>query len=218
MSEQKKFAIILSGCGVYDGSEIHEATLSMLAVARAGAGYELFAPDMEQTQVINHLTGQASQEKRNVLVESARIARGKISDLREYIATDYDALILPGGFGAAKNLSSFAYEGANCSVNPEVEKALRDTVTAGKPVGALCIAPVILARILKQATVTIGRDRQTAAAVVSMGGIHQPAGHAEVVIDEKYKIVTTPCYMLDATIDRIADGTEKMVRALIELM
>src|SRR5512133_2943461 len=157
----KKIGVILSGCGVNDGSEIHEAVITLLAIDRAGAEAICMAPDIEQMQVVNHLTGTpVAGEKRNVLVESARIARGKIRNLKEVKGNEIDALILPGGFGAAKNLCDFALKGAACAVNPEVERLLREVHQAGKPIGALCIAPALVARILgkEQPTVTIGTD------------------------------------------------------------
>ena len=214
----KKIAVILSGCGVYDGSEIHEATLSLLAIAQQGASYSVFAPNVNQHHVINHITGEEMTETRNVLVESARIARGDISDLNNYSPADFDSLLLPGGFGAAKNLSSFAFEGPGCSVNPELEKAIFDTVKAGKPIGALCIAPAIIVRILKDAEVTIGQDSGTASAIEKMGGKHINTTHGEIMYDEKYKLVTTPCYMLDANIVQIMQGAENVVKKLLELI
>lgn len=213
----KKFAVVLSGSGVYDGSEIHEATLTLLAIARNGAQYECFAPDVDQAHVINHLTGQEMPERRNVLVEAARIARGKIRPLAEYQAGNFDGIIFPGGFGAAKNLSTFAFEGAACKIHSDVRFAVRETVNAGKPVGALCIAPVIIARILENVKVTIGQDEETIKGIEQMGGTHQATTHGEVVVDERYKVITTPCYMLDATIVQIAEGAENIVRKLIEL-
>ncbi|MCB0807039.1 MAG: isoprenoid biosynthesis glyoxalase ElbB, partial [Bacteroidales bacterium] len=196
----KKFAVILSGSGVYDGSEIHEATLTMLAIMKNGATYKIFAPNIDQHHVINHLTGEEMNESRNVLVESARIARGDIKDLKEYDPKDFDALILPGGFGAAKNLCDFAFKGSECSVNPDVEKAVRNTASIGRPIGALCIAPVILSKILGDVELTIGQDAGTAEAVEKMGSQHRQTTHGEVIVDTKNNIFTTPCYMLDANI------------------
>ena len=214
----KKFAVILSGCGVYDGAEIHEAVLTMLAIDRAEGLYELFAPSIEQTHVINHYTGEVSQEKRNVLVESARIARGKIRNLKEYKAFDFDALIIPGGFGVAKNLSNFAFGNDPYSVIPEIEKIVKETNNAGKPIGALCIAPVIIANIIKNVEITIGCDTGTAARVSAKGARHMNSNLGEIVVDEDNKIVTTPCYMLDASISQIANDAALVVEALIKLM
>lgn len=213
----KKIAVILAGNGVYDGAEIHEATLTLLAIARQGAQYQCFAPDINQAHVVNHLTGKEMQETRNVLVESARIARGKIKPLSEYNAADFDAIIFPGGFGVAKNLCTFAFDGVNCTVNKDVEKAIRTTVVAEKPIGALCISPVLLAKVLVDVEVTIGNDAGTTSAIESFGATHIETTHGEIVFDPKYKLVTTPCYMLDASIDQIADGADNVVRKILEL-
>lgn len=214
----KKFAVVISGCGVYDGAEIHETVMTMLAIVKAGASYQMFAPDMMQHHVVNHLTGEEMPEKRNVLVESARIARGNIKPLAEYDPKDYDALILPGGFGVAKNLCTFAFDGANCKVNPEVEKAIRDTYALKKPIGALCIAPTLISKLLGDIEVTIGQDAGTAQAILKMGAKHIKATHGEVVVDKKNKVFTTPCYMLDANIAQIELGAMNIVKAMMEAM
>ncbi len=212
----KNVAVILSGCGVFDGAEIHESVLALLALDRQGAAYQCFAPDIAQHHVINHITGDEMPESRNVLTEAARIARGKIKPLSEFEAAAFDALLLPGGFGVAKNLSTFAFEGAECTVNPELSRAVTAMAEAGKPIGALCIAPAVLAKILKGATVTIGSDADTAGAIEAMGGTHQQTTHAEVVVDEQRNLVTSPCYMLDASISQIAEGAENAVRELLK--
>lgn len=214
----KKFAVVLSGCGVFDGAEIHEATLTLLAIAQQGASYEIFAPDISQHHVVNHYTHQEMPEKRNVLVESARIARGKIKPLSQFRSADFDAIIFPGGFGAAKNLSTVAFDGANAQVNADVETAVRAMHKAGKPIGALCIAPAMIARILGNVEVTIGNDPGTAATIEKMGGKHIRATHGEVVVDKKNKVFTTPCYMLDANIVQILDGATNIVRNIMKDM
>lgn len=214
----KKFAVILSGCGVYDGAEIHEATMTMLAIMKAGAQYELFAPDIAQHHVINHLTGEVMNESRNVLVESARIARGAIKNLQEYKPEKFDALIFPGGFGAAKNLCDFAFNGSDCTINEDVDNSIRQTIKAGLPIGALCISPVILAKILGEGEMTIGQDAGTAEAIEKMGATHRATGHGEVVVDPEKKIFTTPCYMLDATILDIEKGATNIVNAMLEVI
>ncbi len=214
----KKFAVVLSGCGVYDGAEIHEATLSMYAIAKQGAAYEVFAPDIPQHHVVNHITGQEMQETRNVLVESARIARGQIKPLSEFDPAGFDVLLFPGGFGAAKNLSTFAFDGPGCTVNPDVEKAVKGMHLAGKPIAALCISPVLLARILGNVTLTIGSDQGTADAVTKLGATHKGTDHGQVVIDEKNKIFTTPCYMLDANIAQIGEGAENIVKEILRFL
>ncbi len=215
---KKNIAVVLSGCGVYDGAEIHEATLTLLAIAQNGAHYQCFAPDTDQVHVINHLTGEEMNETRNVLVESARIARGNIRALSSFDAGEFDAIVFPGGFGAAKNLCDFAFKGADCRVNRDVENAVKEMVKAGKPIGALCIAPVVIAKILGNVQVTIGNDPETATAIRNMGGTHHEKSHGEVVVDSRYKLVTTPCYMLDATIDQIYAGAENTIRAILNLM
>jgi len=214
----KKFAVVLSGSGVYDGAEIHEATLSLLAIVQAGGEYEIFAPDIQQHHVINHITGKEMDEKRNVLIESARIARGKISPLSVFDASNFDALLFPGGFGAAKNLSTVAFDGPNCSVNAEVESAINDMLHAKKPIGALCIAPAIIARVIDGVKVTIGQDKGTAEAIKTMGATHVNTNHGEVVEDKLNRVFTTPCYMLDANILDIYQGTSNVVKAMMDSM
>jgi len=214
----KKFAVLLSGCGVFDGAEIHEATLSLLAIVKQGGSYEIFAPDINQHHVINHITGEEMEETRNVLVESARIARGQIRNLKQFNPASFDGLLLPGGFGAAKNLSTWAFEGADSSVLPEVEEAITEMVALKKPVGALCISPVILAKVLGKVHLTIGNDESTIDAMESLGAKHVYTTHGEVVVDPDFNLVTTPCYMLDATIDQIALGASNLVDAMLKLM
>jgi len=217
--EKKKFAVVLSGSGVYDGAEIHEATLTMLAIMKQGGTYQCFAPDVNQHHVINHLTGDEMNESRNVLIESARIARGDIKTLSEFDGQDFDALIFPGGFGAAKNLSTVAFDGSEAKVNPEVEKAVKQMLDLGKPIGALCIAPAFIAKIIgDNVEVTIGSDEGTAGAINAMGGKHVVTTHGEVVHDNQHNVFTTPCYMLDATIVDIENGATNVVKALMESM
>ena len=218
MSGKKKIAVVLSGCGVYDGAEIHESVLTLLAISRHGAEAVCFAPNIDQYHVINHLTGQEAAETRNVLVEAARIARGQIADLATFDASAVDALVFPGGFGAAKNLSSFAFEGPGCTVEPGVENAVKAMVAAGKPVAALCIAPALLAKILGSVELTIGQDAGTAAALEKLGAKHIPSRQTEVVVDRKLKVVTGPCYMLDSTVAEIADGADNAIKAVLELV
>ncbi len=216
--EKKKFAVVLSGCGVYDGAEIHEATLTMLAIMRQGGSYQCFAPDIPQHHVINHLNGEEMKESRNVLVESARIARGDIKPLSEFEGKDFDALIFPGGFGAAKNLSTVAFDGANATINPEVEQTVKQMVTLKKPIGALCISPAFIAKILKDVNVTIGSDKGTAEAIEGMGATHVETTHGDVVFDEDKLVFTTPCYMLDATILDIDDGANNVVKEMMKVL
>ena len=217
-----KVGVILSGCGVYDGSEIHEAVITLLALDRAGAEAVCMAPDVAQMHVVNHLTGEvAAGESRNVLVEAARIARGNILDIKGVTVADFDALILPGGFGAAKNLSDFAVSGPDCSVNPDVARLLKATVEARKPLGAVCIAPAVLAKVLGAdlaPSLTIGTDAGTAEAVQKMGASHVDCPVRETVIDRENKIVTSPAYMLAGRISEAADGIEETVRVLLDVI
>lgn len=214
----KKFAIILAGCGVYDGAEIHEAVMTMYAVGKNGAEYQLFAPDIAQHHVVNHLSGTEMPETRNVLVESARIARGKIKPLTELDMRNFDAVAFPGGFGVAKNLCSFAFKGADCEVHPQVTRVIRDAVSLRKPIGALCISPVLLAKVLGDVTITVGPDEGDAANVEAMGATHIVTEHGDVIIDEKHRIFTTPCYQLESTIVQIAEGAGNLVKAMLKVM
>ena len=203
---KKTFAVVLSGCGVYDGSEIGEAMMTLLAIEEAGCTYRMFAPDKKQARVMNHLSGQQqSGEERNVLTESARIARGNVEDLKTYDPADFDGLIFPGGFGAATNLSTFAMEGAGMQVDADVEAAVRKTLAAGKPLGAMCIAPVILGRLIPGVKLTVGHDKATNEALTAMGACRVDVFGPEVVYDKEHKVFTTPCYMLpDATLAVVA--------------
>lgn len=214
--EKKKFAVVLSGCGVYDGAEIHESTMTMLSILEQGGQYQCFAPDIPQYHVINHLTGEVMDESRNVLVESARIARGDIKPLKDFKAEDYDALIFPGGFGAAKNLSTVAFDGADAKVNPDVERVIKDMLNLHKPIGALCIAPAVVAKVIQGVEVTIGNDSDTADAIKKMGGKHIVTTHGQVVHDHKYNVFTTPCYMLDATLLDIKEDAGLVVKEMME--
>lgn len=215
----KKIGVVLSGCGVRDGSEIHEAVLTLLAIDQAGAEAVCMAPDIELAEV-NHLTMEPTGATRKVLVESARIARGNIKDVARVTAAELDALIFPGGFGAALNLCDFGQKGAAASVNPEVARLVREMHAARKPIGAICIAPALIAAILgKQAgpTVTIGSDAGTAAEIEKTGSRHQNCGVTEFVVDSANKIVTTPAYMLGMRISEVAAGITKCVNQVIEL-
>ncbi|MCJ8204979.1 isoprenoid biosynthesis glyoxalase ElbB [Pseudomonas sp. RGM2987] len=214
----KKIAVILSGCGVYDGAEIHESVITLLRLDQRGAQVQCFAPNITQLHVINHLTGEEMPESRNVLVESARIARGDVKDLRDARAEDFDALIVPGGFGSAKNLSNFAVEGAGCTVQPEVLALAEAFAEAGKPVGLICISPALAAKIYGPGVVcTVGTDADTAAAVTKMGGTHEDCAVTDIVEDTARKLVTTPAYMLAKNISEAASGINKLVDRVLEL-
>lgn len=220
-----RFAVVLSGCGVFDGSEIHEAVLTMLAIERTGCEYACFAPNTWQARTIDHFTGHAAaiagdEDNRNVLAESARICRGNIKDLAEFRAQDFEGIVFPGGFGAALNLSNFAVKGAECEINQEVRRALEESYSQGLVIGAMCIAPVVLARVLgkEHIKITVGNDKNVAAGIAKTGAEHENKGVTEVCVDEEHKIVTTPCYMLAKSMKEVADGTANLIDEMLELM
>ena len=210
-------AVILSGCGHRDGSEIHEAALTLWAIHKHGADYQCYAPDIMQHHVLNHTNGEEMNEKRNVFIESARISRGNLKKLDTFNADEHDALIIPGGLGAAKNLSSFAFDGDHCQVNNDVQKAVLSMIEHHKPIGALCIAPVILAKLVKGAIITIGNNIDVAAKIESMGAIHQQSSPTGITVDNENRVVTTPCYMYDSRVDQIGEGAEKVVKAVLAM-
>ncbi|MET1256869.1 isoprenoid biosynthesis glyoxalase ElbB [Aliikangiella maris] len=211
-------AVILSGCGVYDGSEIYESVITLLALEEQGANYQCFAPDINQHHTINHLTGEEMPGSRNVLIESARICRGNIKSLDEFRPSFFDAMIFPGGFGVAKNLSNFALAGANCHIEPSVLKATQTFVANKKPMGFICISPALIPKIYGEAVqLTIGNDPQTATAIETMGGIHIQCPVNNFVVDQKYHVVSTPAYMLANNISEAASGIRKLVKKVLEL-
>lgn len=214
-----KVAVVLAGCGFYDGAEINEAVLTLLCLEQQGASYQCFAPNIEQMHVVNHLTGEPAQgESRNVLVESARIARGNIKDLGEADIAEFDALLVPGGFGAAKNLSDFAVAGAEMQVQPDFLRVARAFHEAGKPIGLICIAPVMAAAICGEGTrCTIGNDADTAAAINTMGAEHLECPVAEARVDVERKMVTTPAYMLAGSVSEAYAGITECVKEVLAL-
>lgn len=212
-----KVGVILSGCGVFDGTEITEAVSVLVALSKHGAQVTCLAPAIDQMHTIDHLHGRPCVDRRSVLVESARIARGKIKDIATAKPEEFDALIFPGGFGAAKNLSDFAMKGAECHVEVHVAKFARAVHDAGKPIGFACIAPVIAAKLFK-GVVTIGNDPATATAIQSMGATHKECGPTDICIDEANRIVTTPCYMYDSTPWQVFQGADKLVDAVLKLV
>lgn len=215
----KKIGVVLSGCGVRDGSEIHEAVCALLAIDQAGAEAVCMAPDIELNEV-NHCTMEPTGATRKVLVEAARIARGNIKDIAQIKATDIDALVFPGGFGAALNLCDFGKNGAAATVNPEVARLTKEVHSAGKPIGAICIAPALIAAILGKEvapTLTIGTDAGTAAEIEKTGAIHQDCPATGVVVDAKNKIVTTPAYMLAGRISEVCEGIGACVKKVVEM-
>ena len=216
----KKIGVILSGCGVRDGSEIHEAVLALLAIDQCGAKAVCMAPSIDVPET-NHLVMEETGKTRNALAESARIARGDIRDIRNVTASELDAVILPGGFGAAKNLCDFASKGAAAAVNPEVARLLREMAGARKPIGAICIAPVVIAAVLGKdltPTITIGNDAATAAEIEKTGAIHRDCSTTDIVVDRNKKIVTTPAYMLANGISQVYEGIGKCVKELVSLI
>lgn len=215
----KRIGVVLSGCGVYDGSEIHEATLTLYFLDRMGAEAVCIAPNKEQYHVIDHLTGQPTSESRNVLRESARIARGSIFDLAKTAPEQLDGVIVPGGFGVAKNLSTVAFEGPKASVDPAVAKLLLEVHRLRRPIGAACISPAVISKVFSDQgiVVTIGdEDQGTASAIQTMGNRHQPVGVKEIVVDEANRIVTTPAYMCAASIGEVGQGIKKLVEWVVE--
>jgi enhancing lycopene biosynthesis protein 2 len=218
----KTVGVVLSGCGVFDGAEIHESVITLLALDRAGAKAKCLAPDVDQLHVVNHLTGEVAEgEARNVLVESARIARGEVVDVADVMPDDIDALILPGGFGAAKNLCTFAIDGPRCRMNEDVAQLIRGMLVARKPIGAVCIAPATVAKALEGTemgtTLTIGNDAATAEAIEALGSRHEDCPVTQFVVDEERKVVSTPAYMLAGRISEAAEGIEKLVAKVLEL-
>lgn len=217
---QKRVGVILSGCGYLDGAEIQEAVLSLYFLDRAGAEIHCFAPDRDQMHVVNHLTGDETPETRNVLVESARIARGEIRDLSQAKMSELDALVVPGGFGVAKNLSEFASKGPDADVDPEVVRLVGEAVKAGKPIVAICISPAILAAALARngysATLTIGSDPATAAAIEKLGSSHASCPVTQCVADEERRILTTPAYMLGPGPKGVGAGIEQAIGKLMD--
>ncbi|HET7752790.1 MAG TPA: isoprenoid biosynthesis glyoxalase ElbB [Anaeromyxobacteraceae bacterium] len=215
----KHVGVLLAGCGFLDGAEIHEATCTLLSLDRRGAKAAVLAPDVSQLHVVDHRSGAPVDEQRNVLAEAARIARGQARDLASARGGELDALILPGGYGAAKNLCSFAQDGLSMHVHPEVERLIREVHSAGKPLGFICISPVIGAKLLggKGVKLTIGDDAETAAAIESFGAKHVACAVDQIVVDERLKVVSTPAYMLGPSIAPVAAGIDRLVSAILEM-
>jgi len=215
--------VMLCGAGRADGSEMHESGCALLSLAQVGLPYRCFAPDAAQTEVVNHLTGKATVgESRNMLVEAARIARGEISDLAKAQADDLLAIVIPGGLGCGKNFCSYAYDGAACHVNADLERLIVAMHAQRKPIVALCLAPVIVARVLGgrnvPVKVTIGNDAKTSAAVQAMGAIHEPCAADRCVVDEEHRVLTTPCYMNAASVAEVYAGVKQTMEALSRLL
>lgn len=223
----QKVAVVLSGSGVYDGTEVHEASACLVHLSRSGANVSMFAPDIAQMHVIDHTKGAPAEESRNVLVESARIARGAVKSLAELDSEQFDAVVIPGGFGAAKNLSSFAVDGPELKVNEEVQRVITAFHTSKKPIGLCCIAPVLAAKVIPGCSVTVGSDSEeggkwpyagTAGAITALGAKHVKKEVTEAHVDEVNKIVTTPAYMCETAVHHIYDGIGEMIANVMKLV
>lgn len=217
MEIKKKVAVVLSGCGVYDGSEIHETVLTILSLSKHGLTYEFFAPNRKQTHVVNHLTGEIKNEERNILEESARIARGKIKPIEDLDSNNFVSVVFPGGHGAAKNLSNYAFEKENYSVDKQVVELIKSFINEKKPILALCIAPMLIAGAIS-AQITIGTDTNIAKIISDKGSTHIDADAEHFAYDAENKIITTPCYMKTDEIYRIHVGIDNAVKKLISLI
>lgn len=216
----KKIAVILSGCGYLDGSEIRESVLTLTALDAQGADVAIFAPNQAQFHVVNHMIGDECDNERNILEESARIARGKIENLDQLNPRDFDGIIFPGGFGVAKNLCNWAYEGSECQVEAKVEEVIKNFYELKKPIAAICIAPALIAAVLgkQKIKVTIGNDEITSQEIEKTGASHEPREVHEICVDKTHKIVTTPAYMYDqAKLHKIQEGISACVTALLEM-
>lgn len=224
----KKIAVLLSGCGVYDGSEIHEAVFTLLAIAENGAQYQCFAPDIRQHHVINHLNGGEMSESRNALIEAARIARGEIKNLKEYLAEDFDGLAIPGGFGAAKNLTKWAFSGPDGEIDPDVQRCITETVQQNKPIAALCMGPTVVAKALQHSGIQIELSVGTTSekspydiAAIS-DGIKATGAHPvmksirEILVDEKHRVISAPCYMMDGSIVDVKKNIDLAISTLLK--
>ncbi len=215
-----RFGVILSGCGVFDGAEIQEAVACLWAIDKHGGTSRCLAPRRE-LDVIDHTTQSPTGETRDVLAESARIARGEITDLADVNGADFDAIVLPGGFGAAKNLCTFAVDGPGCDVDPHVARVLTEAHAAGRPIGFACIAPAVAARVFGKAlapTLTIGHDKATAVGLEKLGARHVAMDVHDIAVDEVNRIVSTPCYMEAERIGEVFTGCDRMVGALLKML
>ena len=223
-----KIAVLLSGCGVFDGSEIHESVFTLLALDQAGAEYQCIAPNMQQHHVVNHITGDEMNEKRNVLIESARIARGNIKPIEDVSSKDFDGLMMPGGFGAAKNLTEWAFSGPDGKIHPEVRRIINEMVLDNKPVVAVCMSPTVVAKAFEGTSIkpklTVGTTQEKSpydiaaisAGMEKTGAVAEMVTVEEIVVDEKNKIITSPCYMMEANVSQIYNGIKKAVGKMME--
>ncbi len=214
----KKIAVVLSGCGFKDGTEITEAVSTLIALSQYKISYQCFAPDFNINPT-NHLTGEEDEEQRNILAESARICRGNVKDVSKLNANDYDALIFPGGFGAALHLCSWAQKGSQCEVLPDIKRIIQEFHGASKPIGAICIAPVLLAKVLgsKKVTLTIGNDKNTAEEIQKTGAQHVDCPVDDYITDRECKVITAPAYMYEATPAQAFKGISGLVKEVVEM-
>ena len=215
----KKFAVILAGCGHKDGAEITEAVSLLLAIDQHQCAYQCFAPDRPQAEVMDHLKGIPVKEERNIMTEAARIARGNVLPIDQFKAKDYDALFFPGGFGAAKNLCDYAFKGGQMEVYPDVARAILEMHQAGKPIGAMCIAPVMLAKLIPGVYVTLGAEGTPVTDEVrSWGANHVQTENGDVCADNGNLVFTTPAFMLDAALSDVYDGAYNMIEAVLDCL
>ena len=216
----KKFAVILAGCGRKDGSEINEAITLLLSIEQHHCEYQCFAPDRPQTEVIDHLTDKkVANAKRNILTEAARLARSNVRPIEEFKAEDYDALLFSGGYGVAKNLCDYAYKGADMEVQPDVARAILEMHAAKKPIGGMCIAPVMFAKLIPEVCVTLGNDgKPDADNIYKMGASHVQTENGDVCADNAELVFTTPAYMLDATLKDVYDGAFNLIEAIVDTL
>ncbi len=225
-----KIGVLLHGSGVYDGTEIHEAVLSLLSIEEAGHNYLCFAPNTDQHHVINHLNGEEMQETRNVLIESARIARGEVKDIKQVSVSDIDALVMPGGFGTAKNITKWAFEGPDGEINMDVKQLLLDLIKTSKPIAGLCMSPTTIAKALEgsdyHAKLAVGTTKEASPYEIDpinqgmnkIGAIAKMKTVREIAVDREYKIVTAPCYMMEANITQIRDNIKQAIEEMISLV
>ncbi len=218
----KEIGVVLSGCGAQDGSEIHEAVITLLSLDRAGAHAKIMAPDMKQLHVINHLSGKTMNSNRNSLIESSRIARGKIVPINTVKGEDIDAIIFPGGTGMAKNIFNYALVGKDFTIISDVERITIESLKLGKPIGAICIAPVMIAKVLQNmginGTVTGGYNQQIIEDIEEMGINTKQVGAEDIVVDDVNKIISTPAYVEGKSIGEVAIGITKLVDKVLELV
>lgn len=213
-----KFALLLAGCGQYDGSETQEVILTLLSLSQAKLAWEAFAPDIAQSYVTNHLTNEREeQETRQVLKESARLVRGKIRPIEEAVLADYDAIVIPGGFGVVHHLCNWYTAGKDFCFHPQVKCFLEQAVQLNKPMGFICIAPIMIAKLFPGGRLTLGNDPDLLRQIAQMGALHVPCAVTDIVVDEQHRLVSTPANMLPASIDQVYTGIYKLVMALKKL-